>query len=118
MKTKREVLETFVEHSMCFNIDCHDCPFKEDKICDLSPSLIKLGAKEMLKTLPRELDKTKILESKPKIEQKIAVTYKNESSLNNLNRWFSEGWTVAHITNHETQGNDRIEYILQREVEE
>ena len=117
MKTKRETLKFIAQYGQCG--DCINCPYdKEEVICSLLLEIRKLGAKEMLKSLPQEFDKTKILESKPKIEQKIVVTYKNDSSLNNLNRCFSEGWTVVHITNHETQGNDRIEYILQREVEE
>lgn len=57
MKTKREVLETIVERTTCFNIKCYDCPFKEGEQCNLLSSLIKLGAKEMLKTLSRELEK-------------------------------------------------------------
>lgn len=61
MITKREVLETIIEYSCCFNINCNDCPFKEDTDCNLLMSLVKLGAKEMLKTLPREFDKTKVL---------------------------------------------------------
>lgn len=61
MITKREVLERVIEHNTCFNVKCDDCPFIESESCNLLSSLVNLGAKEMLKTLPRELDRTKVL---------------------------------------------------------
>ena len=67
MKTKRETLKFIAQYGQCG--DCINCPYdKEEVICSLLLEIRKLGAKEMLKSLPQEFDKTKILESKPKIE--------------------------------------------------
>lgn len=60
MKTKREVLEGLAKHGHCET--CSTCPYNEDSFtCKFIDEVKKLGAKEMLKTLPRELDRTKVL---------------------------------------------------------
>ena len=60
MLTKRETLKYIAQYGQCG--DCINCPYdKEEIVCSLLLELKKLGAKEMLKSLPQEFDKTKIL---------------------------------------------------------
>ena len=62
MLTKREVLEGLAKHGHCEVFDCRTCPCNEVSFtCKFIDEVKKLGAKEMLKTLPREFDKTKVL---------------------------------------------------------
>lgn len=60
MITKRELLECIAQNGHCSS--CTNCPYNDGSFTyKLIDEIKKLGAKEMLKSLPREFDKTKIL---------------------------------------------------------
>lgn len=57
MKSKQEILALFEKVAYCIDIHCEDCPFYDIKnMCNMSSELVKLGAKEMLKTLSEKVE--------------------------------------------------------------
>lgn len=94
MKTKSEVLKLFAKNGNCEDIMCEECPYNKSSFCSIRNKLCKLGAEQMLKTLPRELDKSKILTSVTADQAKVGMRGYFGDSLSELQKDFKEKYIM------------------------
>lgn len=88
MKTKREVLKQFAETSLCSNIDCIECAYKEtcgiSKGLSIKGRLQKIGAMAILRMFKEK--KKPILEVGTKIRFDSGKLYTIEKRVDLYNR--------------------------------
>lgn len=95
MKTKREVLKTFVKFGYCKDISCEECAYVN--ICNkLTSTIRKIGAREILRMFPekRVFDKSKILTCVTADNAKVGMKGYCGDSLFELQKNFKEKYTM------------------------
>lgn len=130
MKTKREVLKTFITEGSCGDIKCIECPYHNVRCKfpkSVKDSLAKIGAMTILRMFPekREFDPNKVLTCITADKAKIGMRGYFADSLDFLRKKFKEGKHISRLieildeTNpYRFKNSDYTKYILFYPIED